>query len=70
MGEVVAVYCSTTHSFGKPPLSAIRLFEGLGVESDAHLGRTVKHRSRAAVNPIEPNLWQVHLIHTELFDEL
>lgn len=70
MSEVVAVCCSSTHSFGKPALDAIRLLEGLGVEGDAHLGRTVKHRSRVAVNPTEPNLRQVHLIHTELHDEL
>ncbi|KAB2959129.1 MAG: MOSC domain-containing protein [Candidatus Methylomirabilis oxygeniifera] len=70
MCEVVAVCCSSTHSFGKPPLDAIRLLEGLGVEGDAHLGRTVKHRSRVAVDPTEPNLRQVHLIHTELHDEL
>jgi MOSC domain-containing protein YiiM len=70
MGEVVAVCCSSTHSFGKPPLDAIRLLEGLGVEGDAHLGRTVKHRSRVAVNPAEPNLRQVHLIHAELHEEL
>src|SRR5574337_230056 len=70
MGEVVAVCCSSAHSFSKPPLAAIRLLEGLGVEGDAHLGQTVKHRSRVATDPTEPNLRQVHLIHAELFDEL
>lgn len=70
MCEVVAVCCSSTHSFGKPPSDAIRLLGGLGVEGDAHLGRTVRHRSRVAVDPTEPNLRQVHLIHTELHDEL
>jgi MOSC domain-containing protein YiiM len=40
------------------------------VEGDAHLGRTVQHRSRAARDPSEPNLRQVHLIHAELHDEL
>lgn len=70
MGEVTAVCCSSTHSFGKPPVDIIRLLEGLGVEGDAHLGRTVKHRSRVAADPTEPNLRQVHLIHAELHDEL
>lgn len=70
MGEVVAVCCSSTHSFGKPPLAAIRLLAGLGVEGDAHLGRTVQHRSHVVADPTRPNLRQVHLIHTELHDEL
>ena len=48
----------------------IRLIEGIGVEGDAHSGRTVKHRSRVARDPAQPNLRQVHLIHFELFDEL
>jgi MOSC domain-containing protein YiiM len=42
----------------------------LGVEGDAHLGTTVKHRSRVARNPADPNLRQVHLIHGELHNEL
>jgi MOSC domain-containing protein YiiM len=42
----------------------------LGVEGDAHLGETVKHRSRLARDPTQPNLRQVHLIHAELHDEL
>jgi MOSC domain-containing protein YiiM len=34
------------------------------------MGETVKHRSRVRRDPTQPNLRQVHLIHTELFDEL
>ena len=30
----------------------------------------MQHRSRVAVDPTQPNLRQVHLIHAELFDEL
>jgi len=30
----------------------------------------VKHRSRVAKDPNQPNLRQVHLIHSELFEEL
>jgi MOSC domain-containing protein YiiM len=55
---------------GKRNREAIRLVAGLGVEGDAHAGETVKHRSRVARDPSQPNLRQVHLIHAELFDEL
>jgi MOSC domain-containing protein YiiM len=34
------------------------------------MGVTVKHRSRVARDPTQPNLRQVHLIHAELLDEL
>src|SRR6186997_2680402 len=67
---VTAVSRSATHSFSKPNHDTIRLLAGLGVEGDAHLGTTVKHRSRVAKDPTQPNLRQVHLIHAELFDEL
>jgi MOSC domain-containing protein YiiM len=55
---------------GKPNRAGIRLLAGLGVEGDAHLGETVKHRSRVRRDPTRPNLRQVHLIHAELHDEL
>jgi len=67
---VTAVSRSATHTFSKPNEGTIRLVEGLGVEGDAHAGETVKHRSRAARDPGQPNLRQVHLIHAELHDEL
>jgi len=71
MAEVVtAVGRSATHTFTKPVCDSIRLAAGLGVEGDAHLGETVKHRSRVARDPTQPNLRQVHLIHAELHDEL
>lgn len=54
----------------KPNVQRLRLLEGLGAEGDAHAGATVKHRSRVAIDPTQPNLRQVHLIHAELFDEL
>lgn len=65
-----AVSSSPTHTFSKAEQAAIRLLAGLGVEGDAHLGVTVKHRSRVARDPSQPNLRQVHLIHAELHDEL
>jgi MOSC domain-containing protein YiiM len=69
-GIVTAVSASATHTMGKPNQVCIRLLRGLGVEGDAHLGETVKHRSRVARDPSQPNLRQVHLIHAELHDEL
>lgn len=69
-GEVVAVSLSAAHDFSKQPRDAITLLEGLGVEGDAHSGRTVQHLSRIAKDPDQPNLRQVHLIHSELFAEL
>src|SRR5690242_21110402 len=48
---------------------AITLLAGLGVEGDIHAGETVQHRSRVARDPTQPNLRQVHLIHSELHDE-
>ncbi len=48
----------------------VRLVEGLGIEGDAHLGEKIKHRSRVRRDPTQPNLRQVHLIHSELHDEL
>lgn len=69
-GVVTAVSVSGTHSFSKQHQSGIRLLAGLGVDGDAHMGETVKHRSRVAVDPSQPNLRQVHLMHAELHDEL
>lgn len=57
-------------SLQKAEREFILLAAGLGVEGDAHLGRTVKHRSRVRRDPSQPNLRQVHLIHAELHDEL
>jgi MOSC domain-containing protein YiiM len=70
MSAVIAVSLSSSHTFTKPTQNSIRLLTGLGVEGDAHLGVTVKHRSRVARDPSQPNLRQVHLMHEELHDEL
>jgi MOSC domain-containing protein YiiM len=70
MSEVVAVSLRRGHHFSKTPSLSIRLLTGLGVDGDAHMGETVKHRSRVRRDPKQPNLRQVHLIHAELFDEL
>ena len=66
----MAVSRSAAYTFSKPTTEVIRLLAGLGVEGDVHAGVTVKHRSRVARDPGQPNLRQVHLIHAELHDEL
>jgi MOSC domain-containing protein YiiM len=70
MGNVAAVSLRSGHHFSKTPSLGIRLLTGLGVAGDGHMGETVKHRSRVRKDPTQPNLRQVHLMHTELFDEL
>ena len=69
-GTVVAVCAAPGHAMKKSRLDRVRLVAGLGVDGDAHCGATVKHRSRVARDPSQPNLRQVHLIHAELFAEL
>jgi MOSC domain-containing protein YiiM len=68
--SVHGVYTSTGHTFSKQPVDEIELVAGLGVAGDCHKGAQVKHRSRVAADPTQPNLRQVHLMHAELFDEL
>jgi MOSC domain-containing protein YiiM len=68
--QVIAVAADGAHRFAKQAMPTITLLAGLGVQGDAHAGVTVKHRSRVARNPAQPNLRQLHLIHAELFDEL
>lgn len=69
-GIVEAVHRSAFHTMKKHGQPSLRLLTGLGVEGDAHMGVTVKHRSRVTVDPNQPNLRQVHLIPAELHDEL
>lgn len=69
-GSVAAVSSNGTYSFTKPNRESITLLAGLGVEGDVHAGVTVKHRSRVARDPSQPNLRQVHLMHEELFEEV
>lgn len=67
---VSAVSRAGEHTFSKGNRPVIRLVAGLGVDGDAHSGRTVQHLSRVRRDPGAPNLRQVHLIHAELHDEL
>lgn len=69
-GMVTAVSRSAKHTLVKTNEAGIRLLAGLGVAGDAHSGAKVKHRSRVRLDPFQPNLRQVHLIHAELHDEL
>jgi MOSC domain-containing protein YiiM len=69
-GRVIAVSLRSGHHFSKTNAPSIRLIEGLGVDGDGHASATDQHRSHVARDPQKPNLRQVHLIHSELFDEL
>ena len=69
-GIIVMVSKSADYTFSKPNQGSIRLLAGLGVEGDVHSGEKVKHRFRVKRDPHQPNLRQVHLIHSELHDEL
>ena len=67
---VVAVGRAREHALSKPVCESIQLIAGIGVESDAHAGETVKHRWLVERDPSAPNLRQVHLLSEELIDEL
>ena len=67
---VASLSISPEHTMFKQVRASIILKKGFGVEGDAHAGVLVKHRSRVAKDPNQPNLRQVHLIHKELIDEL
>ena len=69
-GIITALSSSPTHTMRKYAQDTLTLLKGLGVEGDAHNGETVKHRSRVAQDPTQPNLRQVHLIHSELHNTL
>jgi len=67
---VIAVSRSASHTFSKPNREMIQLIAGLGVEGDAHSGKTIKHRFLVKKDATRPNIRQIHLIHAELFDEM
>lgn len=69
-GIVVAVSRIPRHRFSKEVVDSVLLVAGHGVDSDAHAGATVQHRSRKRWRPDLPNLRQVHLLHAELLDDL
>ena len=53
-GKVIATCRSSSHSFSKSLQPSITLLAGLGVDGDAHLGVTVKHRSRGQSHKVIP----------------
>lgn len=69
VARVVGVSRDETHRFSKVPCEVITLLAGMGVAGDAHAGALIPHRSRVRRNPNQPNLRQVHLLHSELLDE-
>jgi MOSC domain-containing protein YiiM len=69
-GAVFAVSVDGKHRFSKTPRPSIILTRGHGVEGDAHYGPFVRHRYLTRRNPKAPNLRQVHLLPSELFDAL
>jgi MOSC domain-containing protein YiiM len=68
MPTILAVARDPMHRFSKAVRGEIHLLAGLGVEGDAHAGETVRHRSRVAADPTQPNLRQVHLVASETLE--
>jgi MOSC domain-containing protein YiiM len=68
--RILALARNEIYGFSKTRRRSLQLLEGLGALGDVHSGQTVKHRSRVAVDPTQPNLRQIHLIQSELFTEL
>lgn len=69
-GSVCGVFASPKHTFSKEKRSQITLVRDLGVEGDAHSGRLVQHLFDQRRDPTRPNLRQVHLLQSELLEEL
>jgi MOSC domain-containing protein YiiM len=70
VATVLSLHRSDRHGFSKETADRLELIAGVGVDGDAHAGPLVRHRSRVASDPTQPNLRQVHLIAAELFDTL
>ena len=68
--SVQSLHRHADHEFSKRTFDELNLVQGVGVEGDAHAGRTVKHRARVAKDPTQPNLRQVHLIPLERLEAL
>lgn len=68
--KVISLSKDQEHRFSKQICGSLDFIEGLGIDGDAHCGATVKHRSRVKIDPLQPNLRQVHLVQAELLSEL
>ena len=66
MPRVIAVSLNPVRTFGKTPQDEIRLVADYGVEGDTHAGATLKTHN----GMIEVNQRQVHLIASELLEEM
>ena len=69
-GTVIAVSTSPVHNFSKENQESVKLIKGLGIDGDAHKGEKTQHLYQVRNKPDQPNLRQVHLIHSELHAEL
>ena len=67
---VAQVSVAEAHRFSKQAAFTVRLVAGYGIEGDAHGGATIQHRYLARQSATIPNNRQVHLIQSELFDDL
>jgi MOSC domain-containing protein YiiM len=67
---ILAISCAEEHGFSKQPKPHLRLIAGEGIEGDAHRGITTQHLYLKRKDPTLPNLCQVHLIASELLEEL
>ena len=68
--SVSSVNISPDHSFTKAPQPSITLLTGLGIEGDAHLGKTTQHMFAKTRTPDAINLRQVHLMESEFLSTL
>ena len=66
---VTSVSLNPIHEFSKYPQSNITLLAGIGVQGDAHSGKTTQHLYLVKKDPTRLNLTQVHILHAELHDE-
>jgi MOSC domain-containing protein YiiM len=69
-GAILSVNSESAHRFSKIARQSVRLVEGYGIEGDTHAGRFVQHRYQASKTPQMLNRRQVHLIQSELFEEM
>ncbi len=69
-GLVTSLHCDTEHNFSKPSVDEAVFLAGIGIEGDAHSGATIQHLSRQKKDANRPNLRQVHLVASELHEEL
>jgi MOSC domain-containing protein YiiM len=69
-GLVTSLHCDSGHHFSKPAVTDAVFLAGIGIEGDAHAGATTQHLSRQKKDASRPNLRQVHLVASELHEEL